>query len=247
MDHQEAYLSKPPFLCPMEKTPPDSNNGFSLRRIDAIAQSVRWVGARVFLYHRISMEGGEYLPSTGTALILPKHRAYRDIILEGVQLYRATRRLATYVMKAGLYSLLEAPGGIKIIRSKDVRRIKDRDARRSLIQEAREKNQKTLDYLAWLYRQGELVISHPEGMRFQDEMGSLQKEIVEHALLVEQIHGLRIPIIPIGLEYESFSRPLSRIFFRVGAPLYSDDHADLSELMVAIEGRIRTLSGFDRA
>jgi 1-acyl-sn-glycerol-3-phosphate acyltransferase len=231
----------------MDKTPPDSDNGFSLRRIDAVAQSVRWLGARAFLYHRISMEGADYLPRKGTALILPKHRAYRDIILEGVQLYRATRRLATYVMKAGLYSLLEAPGGIKIIRPKDVRRIKDRDARRSLIQEAREKNQQTLDYLDWLYRRGELVISHPEGMRFQDAMGNLQKQIVEHAMHVEQVHGLRIPIIPIGLEYESFSRPLSRIFFRVGAPLYSDEYSDLSGLMGAIETRIRTLSGFDRA
>ena len=192
------------------------------------------------------MEGAEYLPRTGTALILPKHRAYRDIILEGVQLYRATRRLATYVMKAGLYSLLEAPGGIKIVRPKDIRKIKDRDARRSLIKGAREKNQKTLDYLAWLYRGGELVVSHPEGMRFQDEMGSLQKEIVEHALHVEKTHGLRIPIIPIGLEYESFSRPLSRIFFRVGEPILSNEHADLSELMGLIETRIRTLSGFDR-
>ena len=245
MDHREAYLGKPPFLCSMDETP-ESNKSYSLRRIDAVAQSVRWLGARALLYHRISMEGAEYLPRAGTALILPKHRAYRDIILEGVQLYRATRRLATYVMKAGLYSLLEAPGGIKIVRPKDIRKIKDRDVRRSLIQEAREKNQKTLDYLVWLYRGGELVISHPEGMRFQDEMGSLQKEILEHALHVEKTHGLRIPIIPVGLEYESFSRPFSRIFFRVGAPIFSNEHADLSELMGVIETRIRTLSGFDR-
>ena len=247
MEHREAYLRKPPFLCPMDEMPPESNDGYSLRRIDAVAHTVRWLGARAFLYHRITMEGAEHLPRTGTALILPKHRAYRDIILEGVQLYRATRRLATYVMKAGLYSPLEAPGGVKIVRPKDIRRIKDRDARRALVREAREKNQKTLDYLAWLYRGGELVISHPEGMRFQDEMGILQKEIVEHAQRVEKSHGMRIPIIPIGLEYESFSRPLSRVFFRVGEPLFSNEHADFTELMGVIETRIRKLSGFDRA
>lgn len=229
----------------MDKLNTESGNSFTLRRINAVAHSVRWLGARAFLYHRINMEGVEHLPRTGTALILPKHRAYRDIVLEGVQLYKATTRLANYVMKAGLYSLLEAPGGIKIVRPKDVRKIKDRDKRRLLIREAREKNRKTLEYLAWLYRNDELVISHPEGMRFQDDMGNLQKEIVEHALHVEQSFGLRIPLIPIGLEYESFSRPFSRIDFRIGSPMHSGQYADLPELMDAIDERIRTLSGFE--
>ena len=203
----------------MDKLNTESGISFTLRRINAVAHSVRWLGARAFLYHRINMEGVEHLPRTGTALILPKHRAYRDIVLEG--------------------------GGIKIGRPKDVRKIKDRDKRRLLIREAREKNRKTLEYLAWLYRNDELVISHPEGMRFQDDMGNLQKEIVEHALHVEQSFGLRIPLIPIGLEYESFSRPFSRIDFRIGSPMYSGQYADLPELMDAIDERIRTLSGFE--
>ena len=35
-------------------------------------------------------------------------------------------------------------------------------------------------YLDGLYQSGELVVSHPEGMRYQDKLGALQKEVVEH-------------------------------------------------------------------
>jgi 1-acyl-sn-glycerol-3-phosphate acyltransferase len=198
----------------------------------------------VLAYHRIVVEGSEYLPSRGAALLLPKHRAYRDIVIEGLVLYRATRRYATYVMKVGLYGVLELLGGVKIVRPKDVLRLKDRQSRKDRIRWARQQNQCTLDYLAWLYERGEVVISHPEGMRFQDTMGALQKEIVVHLLQVEQERGLRVPLIPIGLEYESFGRPRSRVCVRVDAPLYTDQFVDQQALMDVLARRIRTLSGF---
>jgi hypothetical protein len=124
-----------------------------------------------------------------------------------------------------------------------IRRVKDRDVRRARIQWARDKNQQTRDYLAWLYGQGELVISHPEGMRYQDIMGPVQREIVDHLLWVEQKFDLKIPIIPVGLEYESYSRPRSRVYFRINEPLYSAQFSGPDELIGAVEERILTLSG----
>ena len=219
---------------------------FEMRRKDGFACAVRSLGKGVLTYHRLIVEGEEHLPCQGPALLLPKHRAYRDILVEGVLLYKITRRYATYVMKVGLYRLLELSGGVKIVRPKDLRRLKNRQERKAKIRWAREHNQGTLDYLDWLYREGELVVSHPEGMRYRHTMGHLQKEIVEHMLHTEQRHGLKIPIIPIGLEYESYKRPLSRIYFRVGEPFFSDVIGDVNKIMDEVEKRIRVLSGIDR-
>jgi 1-acyl-sn-glycerol-3-phosphate acyltransferase len=215
----------------------------TLRRKYWAAHPARGLARWALFYHRVVVEGGEHLPRQGTALILPKHRAYRDILVEGVALYELTRRYATFVMKVGLYGVLEMMGGVKVIRPKDIRRLRGRQERREHIRQARRYNQITLDYLSWLYEQGELVISHPEGMRYQDAMGPLQKEVIEHLLEVEQARGLRVPIIPVGLEYESFRRPRSRVWMRVGAPLYADQFADRQEIMAVLEHRLRTLSG----
>ena len=62
-------------------------------------------------YHRLAVEGGSNLPREGPALILPKHCAYRDILLEGVLLYRFTRRYANYIMKVGLWGVPRVDGG----------------------------------------------------------------------------------------------------------------------------------------
>ena len=224
---------------------PEPSPPIQLRRKDGFACAVRLLGKGLLRYHRLTVEGGGHLPRGGPALILPKHRAYRDILVEGVLLYKLTRRYANYVMKAGLYKLLELSGGIRIVRPKDLRRLKNREERKAEILRAREHNQVSLDYLSWLYRKGEMVVSHPEGMRYLDTMGHLQKEIVEHMLQVERHHGLRIPIIPIGLEYESYKRPLSRIHFRVGEPFFSDQVGDVKNVMDLVEDRLRFLSRCD--
>ena len=216
---------------------------FRLRRWEKVTTAVRNLfKGPLFLYHRFVVEGGENLPRSGTALILPKHRAYRDIVVEGVLLHRLTSRHASYVMKVGLYGILEVLGGVKIVRPRDIRRIEDRDVRRQRIEWARDRNQHTLDYLAWLYTTGELVVSHPEGTRCADNMGVLQKQVIEHMISVEREGGLRVPMIPVGLEYENIMAPRSAVFFRVGAPIYSDEFADVGELMAELQTRIGDLS-----
>ena len=166
-------------------------------------------------------------------------------VVEGVSLYRYTGRFATFVMKRGLWGILELAGGVKVTRPKDVRRLKDREQRREAIRRAREANDEMQAYLSWLYRHGELVISHPEGMRYQNSMGPVQKEVVEHLLRTQETWGIEVPMIPIGIEYESYARPRSRVFFRVGAPIRAQGMADLPAVVDELDGTLRRLSGLD--
>ena len=137
-------------------------------------------------------------------------------------------------------------GGVKVIRPKDIRRLKDREARKAEIRRARAANQGLQNYLTWLYSRDELVVSHPEGMRYQEAMGPVQKEIIEHLHQAEEQLELSIPLIPIGLEYEGFRRPRARVHFRVGEPLHASQFADTKELVEAVEEQLRVLSGFTR-
>lgn len=216
---------------------------FSIKRIDAVACGARLLAAGAMRYHRLVVEGGCNLPCEGPALILPKHCAYRDILLEGVLLYRITRRYANYIMKVGLWGILEWMGGVKVERPKDLRRIADREQRRAEIRRARAANQQMQDYLDGLYQRGELIVSHPEGMRYQDELGPLQKGVVEHLVQAEERLGMRVPLIPVGLEYDSYARLGSRVYFRVDEPLYAASFANINELMDYLSERLRVLSG----
>ncbi len=220
-----------------------AHRDFSIKRIDALACGARLLAAGAMSYHRFAVEGGRNLPREGPALILPKHCAYRDILLEGVLLYRFTRRYANYIMKVGLWGVLELMGGVKVVRPKDIRRIADREQRRAEIRRARAANQQMQDYLDGLYQRGEVVVSHPEGMRYQDKLGPLQKEVVEHLVQAEERLEMRVPLIPIGLEYDSYARPGARVYFRVDEPLYADSFADINELMDHLSNRLRVLSG----
>jgi len=214
---------------------------FRLKRKLWCAGSARKMAQLALLSNRIILENKERFPGAGPALLLPKHCSYRDILVEGVLLYQTTGRYASYVMKTGLSAFLELPGGVRIVRPKDIRRVKSREERRRLLEDARRRNAVTVEYLTWLYRNGECVISHPEGTRHADSMGVLQKEIVEHLVSVEKQCGLRVPMIPIGIEYES-TRPRSTIHLRVGEPLFSDQFKDTAAIMDAVSASIESLS-----
>ncbi len=214
---------------------------FRLKRKLLYASFARRLAQLALTANRLVLEDGDRIPVSGPTLILPKHCSYRDILVEGVLLHRATRRYANYVMKTGLSAFLELPGGVRIVRPKDIRRAKDRDERRRRLEEARRRNSDTIEYLAWLYRSGECVISHPEGTRHADSMGVLQKEIVEHLVAVEQQSGIRVPMVPVGIEYVP-TKPRSTIHFRVGELLFSDQFEDTASVMSALGESIESLS-----
>jgi 1-acyl-sn-glycerol-3-phosphate acyltransferase len=220
-----------------------SGQDFRLRRRGVFTDFARHVVNGLLKYHRVVIEGAENLPLEGPALLLPKHRAYRDILIEGIVLHRVTGRYASYVMKAGLFGVLGLLGGVKIVRPKDLRRLKDKQERRRRLEDARRRNLVTLDYLDWLYRQGEIVVSHPEGMRCKEELGPLQKEIVEAVMRTERQAGLRVPLIPVGLQYDSYRRPGGRVYFRIGEPLFTDQFDDVTAIMQVVSRQLEVLSG----
>jgi 1-acyl-sn-glycerol-3-phosphate acyltransferase len=125
----------------------------------------------VAFYHRLVVEGADYLPRQGPALLVVKHRATRDTLLLSLILYRFAHRSGNYLMKGKPSSIfngiLEAAGGIKVIRPKDIHRLESRAAQKAYLEQARDLNQNALDYAAWLYIQGEIVVTFPEGMFYR--------------------------------------------------------------------------------
>ena len=129
---------------------PDLKTQFKHRRKNRLVDCARLIAKTTMKYHRIRVEQAENLPCQGPVLFLPKHHAYRDILVEGLVLHQFTRRNATYVMKTGLFGILGLLGGVKIVRPKDIRRLKDRQERKKRISWARQANQQTMDYLSWI-------------------------------------------------------------------------------------------------
>ncbi len=200
-------------------------------------------------YHRLAVEGAAHLPQQGPGLLFVKHRATRDTLLLSWLLYRETGRMGNYLMKyraAGLPpQLMEALGAIAVIRPKDVLRLANRAERRARLEKARAMQQRAMDYVAWLYAQGELVIVYPEGMFYPQRLGPIQTGSVRHVLTIAQQTGTRIPIIPIGIAYERLNAPRSRAFFRIGDPYDPAAYPSLASLVDALKTQLRTLSHLD--
>ncbi len=222
-------------------------NAFALRRRPWLVNFSKPVVRLISLYHQISVEDAGNLPSRGPALLLVKHRATRDSILLSDILHRHTGRAGNYLMKgkpAGMKnSLLEAVGGIKVVRPKDIYKLKDRAEKKARLAQAKAFNRRAYEYVGWLYTQGEIIIAYPEGMFFGNRLGPIQSGIISQTLAVEQEHDLEIPIIPIGIEYEKLRRPRSRAFFRIGPPLHSTQFDSPPDLIAEVKQQLARLSG----
>jgi len=220
---------------------------FTLRRKAWVMNVSKPVVKLVSLYHCVTVAGANNLPRHGPALLLVKHRATRDSILLSAILYRHTGRAGNYLMKgkpSGLRnSLLEALGGIKVVRAKDIRKLKSRAEKKAQLIRAREFNRHSYDYITWLFTQDEIVIAYPEGMFFGNRMGPVQSGVIKHTLVVEQDIKIQIPIIPIGIEYQSLRRPRSRAYFRIGSPLISTQFEDPGDLTAEVKQQLAQLSG----
>ncbi len=195
-------------------------------------------------FHRLEVTGIEHAPTQGPALLLVKHRASRDSLLLSWILYHHAGRMGYYLVKrkSPLYNrLVGALGGIGVIRPKDIRRIQGRAQRRAALRRARRSNQQAMAYVAELYIRGELMVIFPEGMFYPTRLGPL------HLGALRQIRDLaphcEIPIVPVGIEYESLGRPRSRSYLRFGAPLSIGDYPELAVLADVIEKQLRVLSG----
>lgn len=207
---------------------------------------VLWLAAG---FHRIRIEGKEHLPTQGAGLLLVKHRATRDSLLLSWLLYRQTGRTANYLMKyraAGLPpQLLEAVGGIPVIRSKDILRRQTRSQRRDHLQAAREMHRRAMAYVAWLYKQDELVVAYPEGRFYPNRLGPLQTGTIRQVYDLTRQTDLHIPILPIGTAYKHQQGRRPRATFRVSAPYEVSRFPSFATLVDALREQLRTLSGLD--
>ncbi len=199
------------------------------------------------IFHRIEYSGVENIPKQGPAILLPKHQVLRDIPIEGLFLKYKCKRYGSWVMKASLPGLLYLLGGVPIHRPKDFKKKKERkdlprEEKMALKAERKRKFElsimDSMGYLEWLYTHGEIVVVHPEGTRYPNAMGGAKKTFIEHARQVERECGIKIPAIPVGIEYESFNTLDSKVCLRAGEPL---DLA-MPDLVKVVMEEIRKLS-----
>ncbi len=187
--------------------------------------------------YSVEYSGYENVPEKGPALILSKHQSLLDIPLEGIMLRRA-ERYGNWVLKESLPGWLDVLGGVRYMRPDDVKkqirkekgRLEDEDKReyrKRLIKEMKGYNAASNEYSKWLYKQGEIIVSHPEGTRTKGEMGKMWPDFVNVTRDFSNESGVKIPIIPVGIEYAGWSGFSSRseIYVRVGKQIdiNSDD------------------------
>lgn len=168
-------------------------------------------------YHKVQYEGAQHIPEQGPALVIAKHQSLQDIILEGIFLRTYCQRQGNWVMKSRLPGILKYLGGIKVKRPRDLP--KDRKQRKKQIQGAKDQNKEANQYIEWLLQQGEIIVAHPEATRSPYRMAPFRKEIFTLAKRVQREHGIEIPVIPLGIEYDpSIWAPRSRVCVRAGKP-----------------------------
>jgi len=165
--------------------------------------------------YKINYEGK--LPSPPYVL-LPKHQRLLDIPLEGMFIYKENKQPANFIMRDLPFKpVLEALGGILIVRGKD---IKEKTKRREL------NNQATQKAISCLENKEPLVI-HPEGTRHYKDLGSvsIKPNSILSQIISEQKRIGAIPFISCGIEYDK-----RNIHIRTAErPFYTDSPKELEE------------------
>jgi len=166
--------------------------------------------------HNIECSGSENIPKEGSALLMPKHERYVDIVFEGYFLKKYCNREGNWVMRHGLPNQLNYIGGMPVVRPMDIYKIKEKDRKKAnkLIRWGRKNKQKIDGYIEWLFIKGEIVVVHPEGTRVKRKLGLFRREFFIFTKEVEDKYNIKIPVIPIGLEYKS-----NNFYLRAGKAL----------------------------
>jgi 1-acyl-sn-glycerol-3-phosphate acyltransferase len=171
--------------------------------------------------YKVSYHGAENIPGQGPALIIPKHQSFFDIVFEGIFLLEYCNRYGNWVMKSGLTELYGLLGGIKIGRADDLRNIEDRELRKIKLRQAKALKKEAKELIGDRYQKGEVVVAHAEGTRLKNRVRPLKKGIFDITAEIEREYGTKIPIIPMGIEYQNWPVPGSRVYIRAGEPIDS--------------------------
>jgi putative membrane protein len=203
----------------------------------------------------LRVEGLEHLPATGPAILVARHfhHFYDGSALIAV-VPRPLRILVTL-------DWLENPIGLRlmgracqiakwpvVVRSDSwVRQGGARAARRQLLAATRK--------CVALLRAGQLVLVFPEGYpnidpgftpkADDDAFLPFESGFLRFAALAEQDGITRVPIVPVGLEYQRRDR--WRVTVRFGLPVTRLAEVDFRNQVSVIEEEVRRLSGPERA
>jgi 1-acyl-sn-glycerol-3-phosphate acyltransferase len=96
--------------------------------------------------------------------------------------------------------------------------------------------QQALDYVRWLYAQGELVLIYPEGMFYPRRLGPLNPGGIRQVFELAHQKGVSVPVLALGIRY----RP--RTIIQVGEPHDPLTYAAFSTLIADLREELARLS-----
>jgi len=183
---------------------------------------VRQTIGRIF---RPRVRGLEHLPTSGPAIICPKHQRWEDIPMIGATLPLPLH----YIAKAELFQrpfvreLLGAWGGVPV----------NRERPRSTLSSFKK--------MLPLLQQGAYIVLFPEGTFVKGRVGPGKHRLIQLLLKLQGQNGLGLlPFLPVGLSYHR--RTLGyEVEVNIGAPLSATDPKHAQDLTCSLMDRIAHL------
>jgi 1-acyl-sn-glycerol-3-phosphate acyltransferase len=178
-------------------------------------------------FFTLQVEGLEYLPARGPAIICPKHQRWEDIPVIGTALAPPLH----YIAKVELFrnhcmrEVLGAWGGVPV----------DRQNPRATLSSFRR--------LLPLLAKGAFIVVFPEGTYFSGRVGPGKHRLIQLLLKLQGQEGLGyLPFIPVGVAYEP-KRWGYTVHVKLGPQLTAPGPRQAPALTDALMAQIARLSG----
>ena len=178
-------------------------------------------------FFTLRVEGLEYLPAAGPAIICPKHQRWEDIPIIGMALPPPLH----YIAKVELFrqplirELLGAWGGVPL----------DRQRPRATLSSFRR--------LPPLLKGQAFIVIFPEGTYFKGRVGPGKHRLIQLLLKLQGQNSLGpIPFVPVGLTYHPRGRGYE-VAVKIGPPFKVKDHKQAPALTAALMEQIARLCG----
>lgn len=189
----------------------------------------RWLTRQTLgRFFTLRVEGLEYLPAAGPAIICPKHQRWEDIPVIGMALPPPLHYIAKVELfqKHVVREVLGAWGGVPV----------DRKNPRATLS--------SFKRLPPLLGNRAFIVLFPEGTYFKGRVGPGKHRLIQLLLKLQGQEGLKcLPFVPVGVIYEP--RPFGyTVQVKIGPPLLAPGPRQASALTEALMTRIARLSGF---
>jgi 1-acyl-sn-glycerol-3-phosphate acyltransferase len=188
----------------------------------------RWLARRTMgRLFSLQVQGLEYLPASGPAIICPKHQRWEDIPVLGMALPVPLH----YIAKVELFrhplirELLGAWGGVPL----------DRQRPRATLSSFRR--------LLPLLKGQAFIVLFPEGTYFKGRVGPGKHRLIQLLLNLQGQNSLGpIPFVPVGLTYHPRGRGYE-VAVKIGPPFKVTDPKQAPALTAALMEQIASLCG----